>query len=78
MTEQDNFYQKYRGFIATFYALSIAVTSGFGIQYLLISTGDTVLYSQFAALTLGSGLAIVYTLSESKNFKYRERLEEVE
>jgi len=78
MTEQDNFYQKYRGFIATFYALSIAVTSGFGIQYLLISTGDTVLYSQFMSLALGSGLAMIYILSKSKIMHLENKLEEEE
>lgn len=72
------YYQNIKPFIVAFYAITIAVTSGFGIQYLLISTGDTVLYSQFAALTLGSGLAIVYALTESQNFKYREKLDEVE
>lgn len=75
MNNEKNFYQKYRGFIVAFYAVTIAVTSGFGIQYLLLATGDTVLYSQFMSLALGSALALVYSLTEAKNIRLQKEEE---
>jgi hypothetical protein len=75
MTE-DNFYQKYRGFIPAFYTITIAVTSGFGIQYLLLATGGTVLYRQFMSLAIGSGLAVIYSLTEAKNIRLEKQNEQ--
>ena len=77
MTDKT-FYQKYRAFIALFNALTIAVTSGFGILYLLIATEHSVLYSQVVSYVVGSVLGIIYVLTERQNFLYREKLEEVD
>jgi len=73
MTETINF--SIRHYLVPFFALTIAVTSGFGVQYLLVSNGDSVLYSRFVALVFGSGLAIVYNLAESQLIEMREKLE---
>ena len=76
MTE-NTFYQKYREFIVIFYTITIAVTSGFGIQYLLLATteGDTVLYSQFASLVMGTGLGIIYILTEAQNIRLKKEVD---
>lgn len=74
----ETYYQYIKPFIVAFYALAIAATSGFGILFLQISTGETLLYSQFTSLAIGSGLGIVYSLTEVQNLRYREKLEEEE
>jgi len=74
MTE-NSIYKKYREFIAAFNAITIAVLSGFGILYLQISTGNTVLYGQFFALAIGSGLAIIYILTEAKSIRLQKEKE---
>lgn len=75
MSSQD-LYQQIKPLIAGFYALAISVTAGFGIQYMLISTGETVLYSHFLSYVFGSGLGMYYILTLAQNFRYREKLEE--
>jgi hypothetical protein len=74
MTE-DTYYNKVKPFMVVIYALSISVTSGFGIQYLLISTGETVLYSQFMSLALGSTLGMMYLLTKARNIRLQKEEE---
>lgn len=70
MTE-ENFYKKYKPYQVVLTAAIIAVTTGFGIQYLLIITEHSVLYSQTAALLLASMLSINYALSETQNIRLK-------
>lgn len=71
---KDSKYQYYRGFIILFSALTIAVTSGFGVDYLLTINGRNFVYRQIMALVIGSGLALVYTLAELRQRNYREKM----
>jgi len=75
MTENQTLENYLKAFYTAFYSLTIGVTSGFGILFLLVQTGDPVLYSLFWSFALGSGLAFVFGITNMRNINLRRKLE---
>lgn len=67
-----------KAFYTFFYSLTIAITSGFGILFLLVSADKPVIGSLLWSFALSSGLALVFGLTDIRKHNLQKKLEEVD
>lgn len=68
MSDKTNWKKIYDYCMVIFYALIIAVTSGFGILFLLITWAKApVIEAIFWSFILSTGLAMIFLMSEVQN-----------